>query len=56
MDESQVAKLIADTLNWAVGQANCPSICNLEVQEGGVILFDTIEGESFSMTIENIDL
>lgn len=56
MDETQVAKLIADTLKWAIGQALCPAIHNLEVQEGGVILFDTVEGASFSMTIENIDL
>lgn len=55
MDETQVTKMIADTLQWAIGQAHCPAILNLEIVEGA-ILFDTIDGGAFSLTVENIDL
>lgn len=56
MTEDDVTKIIFDTLNWAIGQAQCSMLLNLEIQDGGVVLFDTIEGQSFSMTIENIDV
>jgi hypothetical protein len=55
VDETQVTKMIADTLQWAIGQAHCPAILNLEIVEGA-ILFDTIDGGAFSLTVENIDL
>lgn len=54
MSEADIAELIAETLNWAVAQAQNPFIFAVEPYGTGVVEFDTVEGQRFRLTVTRL--
>lgn len=56
MTQEQAAKLVADTLTWAVRQSSMPAIKDVVSNGGNEVFFsDTFSGERFRVTVQDTE-
>jgi hypothetical protein len=56
MNEEQAAKIVADTLAWAVRQSSMPAIKDVVHSQSNEFFFtDTFSGEKFRVTVRDTE-